>query len=304
MIRFIKTDRYPYTKILTPAENFATGIHVYPDAYVGGSRCVIFSDTNGYKRVVTKGSKRFLMEDVARHSVGIKTAGQAFVMPGYNYSNWFHLVGEVLFAYYRVSRNTDYNQVLLPVKVLRRDEIAGLVFAMGLKIVTSGTRLLRGFDKVAFYDVYHARLVNRLYGNASVNREYREYLSFVKKHFSVPEGGAATRKLFSARSPSGSRYDEKMLDVEARYLDKGYERVDFSTMSMAEQVKVMSQTSHLAGVHGANLVDLLFSPPGCKVYELYRPGAKKSEAGALRTDTFKRLSNELGIEYQLVEEML
>jgi len=175
---------------------------------------------------------------------------------------------------------------------------------MGLKVITCHTRILRGFDKVAFYDVSHARLANILYGNEESNRKFREYLSFVKEEFSDPNAGDNSRMIFSSRPLNIRRSSKAMLDVEARYLDRGYERVDFSTMSMSEQVKVMSQATHFAGFHGANLVNLVFTPSGCKIYELYVPGVQKTEAGSLISDNFKKLSNELGMEYHLAEVSL
>ncbi len=54
--------------------------------------------------------------------------------------------------------------------------------------------------------------------------------------------------------------------------DHGYECVDASTLTVESQVRLFGQASHLAGVHGAGLTNLLWMKRGRKVVEVLDPG--------------------------------
>ena len=80
--------------------------------------------------------------------------------------------------------------------------------------------------------------------------------------------GPPTRRIYVSRS----RQSVRRLQNEAAVLDllsrHGFEQVYFEELSFSEQVALMRETAVLMGVHGANLVNLLFLQSGAHVIEL------------------------------------
>ncbi len=97
-------------------------------------------------------------------------------------------------------------------------------------------------------------------------------INFLRHRF----GGAATspsgsRKIFISRADAKGRdivnWDEAALVIR----DRGYDTVTLSGRTFAEQVEIFSNASHVAGVHGAGLTNILFAPSDCRVLEVLPP---------------------------------
>jgi hypothetical protein len=94
-----------------------------------------------------------------------------------------------------------------------------------------------------------------------------------------PPTGTPSRRIFVSRSRQHLRRlanETEILEVLERY---GFECVYFEETSFAEQVLLMHSTAILIGVHGANLVNLLFMQKGAQVVEL------------MNEDKFSKLGN-------------
>lgn len=76
------------------------------------------------------------------------------------------------------------------------------------------------------------------------------------------------RKIFASRANQKTRRLINENDIYPLLEQWGFEVVFFDLLSFTEQVELMQQTSLLMGVHGANLVNILFLPPTAKVIEL------------------------------------
>lgn len=76
------------------------------------------------------------------------------------------------------------------------------------------------------------------------------------------------RKIFASRANQKTRRLINENDIYPLLEQWGFEVVFFDLLSFAEQVELMQQTSLLMGVHGANLVNILFLHPTAKVIEL------------------------------------
>lgn len=66
------------------------------------------------------------------------------------------------------------------------------------------------------------------------------------------------RKIFIIRTKETGRTIINMEEVEVLLKRFGYESIDCSQMSLKEQINVFSAASHVIGIHGAGLVNILF----------------------------------------------
>jgi hypothetical protein len=67
------------------------------------------------------------------------------------------------------------------------------------------------------------------------------------------------------------RFIENSDEIEMICRDEGYDIVDADTLSPKQQAELFSSVSHLAGIHGAGLTNMMFCPVGCHVLELFPP---------------------------------
>jgi hypothetical protein len=76
------------------------------------------------------------------------------------------------------------------------------------------------------------------------------------------------RKIFVSRAQQKTRRLANEAAIWPLFEKHGFEKVYFETLSFGEQVRLMQETKVFAGVHGANMVNLLFLQPGAQVVEL------------------------------------
>lgn len=82
------------------------------------------------------------------------------------------------------------------------------------------------------------------------------------------EAARPTRRIYVSRARQKVRRLANEEALLAAIQPHGFECVYFEEMSFVEQVQLMRETQVLLGVHGANLVNLLFLPAGSIVLEL------------------------------------
>lgn len=89
-----------------------------------------------------------------------------------------------------------------------------------------------------------------------------------KKFLRGKEVGEARRRLYLTRRTARRRVvnESELEPILARY---GFEVVEAENLSLAEQIQLFSQAEAIAGPHGAGLTNIVFAPPGCKVFELF-----------------------------------
>ncbi len=83
-----------------------------------------------------------------------------------------------------------------------------------------------------------------------------------------PAAGPPTRRIYASRARATKRrlLNEPALEELLRGL--GFEIIAFEDMDFAAQVQLMRETQLFVGVHGANLVNILFMQPGSAVVEI------------------------------------
>jgi hypothetical protein len=100
------------------------------------------------------------------------------------------------------------------------------------------------------------------------------------------------RKVYVSRSRSRIRRLVNEQQILSALKVCGFEIVFFEGMALIEQMRLMQETSVLAGVHGSNMVNILFLPETAKVIELMNDHQLN--------DAFYLLASTIGIDYYSV----
>lgn len=85
--------------------------------------------------------------------------------------------------------------------------------------------------------------------------------------------GSGERRVFITRSPKRLRFIENNAEIEAICTAEGFEVVDFDTMTLGQQARLLSESRYVIGIHGAGLVNMMFrgnQPMG--LLEVFPPG--------------------------------
>jgi hypothetical protein len=96
-------------------------------------------------------------------------------------------------------------------------------------------------------------------------------INFLRTLFQTPLVEPGNKKLFISRNDAVGR---KVLNSESlrSLLSKhGFEFVTLAGLSFVEQKRLFSQASHVIGVHGAGLTNILFSSEKCRIIEILPP---------------------------------
>jgi len=79
------------------------------------------------------------------------------------------------------------------------------------------------------------------------------------------------RKIFLTRHKTRLRFIENSDEIETICQHLGYDVVDADTLSPQQQLELFSSVTHLVGIHGAGLTNMIFCSAGCRVLELFPP---------------------------------
>lgn len=99
-----------------------------------------------------------------------------------------------------------------------------------------------------------------------------------------------SKKIFVSRGKARFRKITNEAEVIRLVMSFGYEVHYFEDYSFQDQVTLMQQTSHLIGLHGAGLTNMLFMPENGKVLEL-------RNADDNHNNCFFTLASDLGHDY-------
>ncbi|MBB4600617.1 hypothetical protein HNQ93_002022 [Hymenobacter luteus] len=84
---------------------------------------------------------------------------------------------------------------------------------------------------------------------------------------------ASNRRIFITRSPKRLRFIENNAEIEAICQAEGFEVVDFDTMTLAQQARLLSEARYVIGIHGAGLVNMMFrGKQAMGLLEVFPPG--------------------------------
>lgn len=93
----------------------------------------------------------------------------------------------------------------------------------------------------------------------------------LREAFGVSSQPAKGRRIYVSRADAASRRVLNAPEVEAVLQRFGFEVVTLSGLSFAHKRALFSEASHVAGVHGAGLSNVLFSAADCRLFEIMPP---------------------------------
>lgn len=119
-----------------------------------------------------------------------------------------------------------------------------------------------------------------------IPRWYRERLV-------PPTAGPARRKVYLSQAQAGRRRIANDEAMTALLLCRGYEVVSPESLSVAQQIALFSEVSHIVAVAGAALTNMVYSPPGAQVVVL----SPRSSVTLDRAPSFDALAIACGHSY-------
>ena len=79
----------------------------------------------------------------------------------------------------------------------------------------------------------------------------------------------SARKLYISRRDAAGR---RILNEDSFYAvlrNWGYQRICLGGLSVADQIALFASASHIIGIHGAGLTNIVFAETGCKILEIF-----------------------------------
>lgn len=99
------------------------------------------------------------------------------------------------------------------------------------------------------------------------------------------------QRIYISRQKATSRACDES-DVIKKFTAYGFSIIELETMSLAQQLAIAGNATHIAGYHGAGFTHGIFSGPNCSFLELFRNDH--------RNDCYARLFHSIGRQYCLI----
>jgi capsular polysaccharide biosynthesis protein len=118
-----------------------------------------------------------------------------------------------------------------------------------------------------------------------------EYAGWLRARLCADGERGGDRRLFTSRTDASWR---RIVNEDAAMellVEHGFERLECGRMTIREQVDAFAEASIVVGPHGAGLTNLLFTPPGATVIELFASPA------AIEISNYRVLCARLGHRY-------
>jgi hypothetical protein len=100
------------------------------------------------------------------------------------------------------------------------------------------------------------------------------------------------RKLYISRNDANNRRVINETELRDEVLDKGFEVISLSGVSLLQQVELFSEAKIIMGPHGAGFTNAVFCQPGSVLIEFLPEG--------YNVDCFERLARLVGMEYHAI----
>jgi capsular polysaccharide biosynthesis protein len=117
-----------------------------------------------------------------------------------------------------------------------------------------------------------------------------DYARWLRDRVSGGEG-RGERRLFASRADASWRRTVNEDEVMGLLAAHGFERIECAGLTIAEQAAAFGEASVVVGPHGAALTNLLFTPPGATVVEIFAAPA------AIEISNYRVLCARLGHRY-------
>lgn len=180
-----------------------------------------------------------------------------------NYSlNYFHWINDVLPKIYYLEKEKLEEIVLLSEKVYEISYVKD-----SLKCFKINFKVIR---KDEYIYVKKLSLLGSVAGEGGQNPELMQgVVRNVKQFYNISEAPEKNkRKIYITRKNESTRRTLPIGELESFLAKKGYNLVVAEKLSFKEQVELFSKCSHLIGVHGAGLTNMIFLEPKSKILEI------------------------------------
>lgn len=88
-----------------------------------------------------------------------------------------------------------------------------------------------------------------------------------------PPARPGWRKLYLTRKDTWSRNVVNEAELLPLLTQRGFEAVDCGALTFDQQVRLFAEAALVAGPHGASFTNLLWTPPGADVFEVFEPAS-------------------------------
>jgi hypothetical protein len=95
-------------------------------------------------------------------------------------------------------------------------------------------------------------------------------VSYLRRAFNITSS-QKTNRIYISRADAKWRKISNEGEVIARLKRAGFIELVASSLSFSEQAELFRHASHVVGVHGAGLSNIVFCPPGTRVLEFFHP---------------------------------
>lgn len=102
---------------------------------------------------------------------------------------------------------------------------------------------------------------------------------------------APSRRLFVSRGDAAWRRIANQDEITTLLERRGFEVVEAARLALEQQIELFAEAEFVVGPHGGGLTNLLFSPPGTRVVELFSAPAAQGESN------YRVVSSHLGQPY-------
>jgi capsular polysaccharide biosynthesis protein len=95
----------------------------------------------------------------------------------------------------------------------------------------------------------------------------------IREGLGITTAKSGWRRLYLARNRTGSRRVVNEAELLQLLLPRGFDVVDCGSLDYASQVALFSEAAFVVGPHGAAFTNVLWSPAGTQVFEIFEPGS-------------------------------
>lgn len=226
----------------------------------------LFPGSIVHRRFIRRFQDTFLLRQWFGAKVSLPATAPGIVVAHDQWSagNYYHWLIDTLPRLLRVQGTYPQHLLLLPAQLPPRhtpDYVTQSAKAFGFShFFPLNTRQLLHAQQVIVPEL----TAESLYQDPVLIRQVRETL-LAKLHLTR---SGRQRRVYASRSTQSVRRVANEDELLPLLLAQGFEIVHFEKLSFLEQVSLLHETSIFAGVHGANMTNLLFLPPGAAVVEL------------------------------------
>jgi hypothetical protein len=226
------------------------------------------------------------------------TAPECFGSFGYAHGNYYHDMVELGFqAWWLAQRGLTIPVLYKGLPKGYQGDWLSCLESLGVSFLLVPSRLARlRVERFFVLPEPNGRVPIRPWNyEGEIFDQFSRYVDDLRRRLLPPDPAPApNRVIYSTRRGRLARIPPNNQALEGLMTDLGVEVVDMGTLPWVEQVRLMNQTSMAVGLHGANLTNVMFMRPGCKVVELM-PQKKQSD------DAYKRLSHIRRLDYHRLD---